>query len=288
MFAVAKVLYRSRVEDEAQIIATLAYAARHGEYTLSRKGIANRYTRFDHIQTRKGVPFLRPKLAIAQVVRYPGHSLPMQVRLEILSKFAAAEEIAAMYHEILQKESLPVFTSSPGSVSWEDKDMRLVVNVSPHNEIRPHRLEDIKHYPQVYAFSFPMPSVIEALCRALIGAPRRPGTPGDELFASGLGDHGRPKHMSPDTLIPACVAWHVGEHNRDVRPNKRRGRVAQILNRHVLQPLGKPALWDSPYNPEDLVWDDATQVGPRFQRALLFLQDDESGTFGPLLPKAPV
>jgi hypothetical protein len=289
VFAVAKVLYRSGVKDEAQIIATIAYAARHGEYTLKHhEGIADRYMRFDHIQTLKGVPFLRPKLAIPQVVRYRGHKLPKLVRLEVLSKFAVPAEIAELYRETLQRESLPVFTSSPGSVSWEYEDMRLVVNVGPYNEIHPSRLDHFTEYPQVYAYSFPMPSVIEALCRALIGAPRRPGTPGDELFASGLGDHGRPRPMSAGTLIPACVAWHVGEHDVNVKPSERRGRVAQMLNRHVLKPLGEPELWDSPYNPEDLVWDDAKQVGPRFQRVLLFLQDDESDTFGSLLPKAPV
>ncbi len=86
--------------------------------------------------------------------------------------------------------------------------------------------------------------------------------------------------MGPDTLIPACVAWHVGEHDLNVKPSERRRRVAQMLNRHVLRPLRKSELWDSPYNPEDLVWDDAKQVGLRFQRVLLFLQDDESHAFG--------
>ena len=284
VFAVAKVLYRSRVEDEAQIVATIAYAARNGEYTLKdQENIASRYRRFDHVRTLKGVPLLRPKPAIAQIVRYPGHNLPKQVRLEILSKFAVPEEIAELYRQTLQLESLPVFSSSPGSLSWEYQDMRLVVNVGPYNEIQPWRLAYLTEYPRVYALSFPMPSVIETLCRGLIGAPRRPGTPGDELFASGLGDHGRPRPMKPDTLIPACVAWHVGEHELSVKPNERRRRVAQMLNRHVLRPLRKPILWESaesPYNPGDLVWDDAKQVGPRFQRVLLFLQDDESDAFG--------
>jgi hypothetical protein len=289
VFAVAKLLYRNRVEDEAQIIATIAYAARNGEYTLrDQEGIASRYTRFDNVRTLKGMPFLRPKPAIAQVVRYPGHNLPKQVRLEILSKFAVPEEIAELYRRTLQRESLPVFTSSPGSVSWEYKVMRLVVNVGPYNEIDLGRLAHFTEYPQVYAFSFPMPSVIEAMCRALIGAPRRPGTSGDEVFASGLGDHGRPKPMWPDTLIPACVAWHVGEHDLNIKTSERRRRVAQMLNRHLLRPLGRRELWDQPYNPEDLVWDDAKQVGPRFQRVLLFLQDDESDDFRSLLAKASV
>ena len=175
VFTVAKVLYRSTVEDEAQIIATIAYAARNGEYTLKdQENIASRYRRFDHIRTLKGVPLLRPKPAIAQVVRYPGHNLPKQVRVEILSKFAVPEEIAELYRQTLQRESLPVFSSSPGSISWEYQDMRLVVNVGPYNEIDPGRLAYLTEYPQVYALSFPMPSVIEALCRGLIGAPRRP------------------------------------------------------------------------------------------------------------------
>ena len=90
VFAVAKVLYRSGVEDEAQIIATIAYAARNGEYTLKdQEKIASQYPRFDHVRTLKCVPLLRPKPAIAQVVRYPGYKLPKQVRLEILSKLSS-------------------------------------------------------------------------------------------------------------------------------------------------------------------------------------------------------
>jgi hypothetical protein len=116
VFAVAKVLYRSGAKDEAQIIATMAYAARHGENTLKHhESVADRYTRFDHIKTLKGVPFLRPKPAIAQVVRYQGHNLPKLVRLEILLKFAVPAEIAGLDHKTLQRESLPVFTTSPGS-----------------------------------------------------------------------------------------------------------------------------------------------------------------------------
>ena len=108
------------------------------------------------------------------------------------------------------------------------------------------------------------------------------------MFASGLGDHDRPRGMSAETVIPACVAWYVGENNTRSKPKDRRSRVARMLNRHLLEPLGKPELWDSPYNPADLVWNDAKQVGRRFDRALLFLQDDERDAFKLLLQKAPV
>jgi len=276
VFALAKLLYRDGASDEAEIIATLAYAARYGEYALVMSDdFAARHTRFDIARRIKGVPILRPKRVAAQVVRYPGHKLPKLVRIEVLSKFATSEEISELYREILQREALPVFSGSPGNASWEYMYKRLVVNVGPREVIEETRLGYFTEYPQVYRFSFPMPSVVAALCAALVGTPRRPGTPGDEWFASGLGDHGRPKTMTKETLIPACVAWHVGEHDTAAKPRDRRRRVAKMLNRHVLKPLHKTVLWDDPYNPEDLVWGDAQQVGPRFQLALLLLQYDE-------------
>jgi hypothetical protein len=51
-----------------------------------------------------------------------------------------------------------------------------------------------------------------------------------------------------------------------------------MLNRHLLNPLEKKMLADDPWSPEDPVWDDANEVGPRFDLARLFFQahDDKS------------
>ena len=98
------------------------------------------------------------------------------------------------------------------------------------------------------------------------------------MFATKLGDHDRPRRKAAKTTIPACVAWYIGEHDQHSRPAERRPRVAKMLNRHLLEPLEKKMLADDPWSPRDPVWDDANEVGPRFDLARLFFQahDDYS------------
>jgi hypothetical protein len=157
--------------------------------------------------------------------------------------------------------------------------MHLVVDVGPREEILFTRLEQFAEYPQMVRFSFPMPSVIAALCKALVGLPRTRGRDSSkEMFAVGLGDHGRPGPKKPHTTIPACVAWYLGERevNRQpkegrLRPRDRRPRIAKMLNRHL---FGNHRLVDTPWSPSDSVWGDAREVGPRFDFAIHLLQGD--------------
>jgi hypothetical protein len=44
-----------------------------------------------------------------------------------------------------------------------------------------------------------------------------------------------------------------------------------MLNRHL---FGNHVLVDTPWSPGDPVWEDAREVGPRFDRTLLLLQGD--------------
>jgi hypothetical protein len=291
LFKAAKVLSEKVDADEVDIISTLALAAHCGwdvPEDYSRK-----YRRFEAKGVLKGVPMLRLKPMAADVVTYPRSRLVRHVRIEIFSKFTRPEHIAEHYQEILASEGLPVWKSSPGSIRWEYQTGILVVDVGPREEIAASRLEHSAAYPQVYRFSFPLPSVVKAVSEALIGSPKRPGTKGDEMFASGLGDHGRPRTKEARTLIPACVAWWVGEHeisNNETnhRVSDRRRHVARMLNRHLLGPLGKPLLVDDPYSSSDPVWEDAQEVGSRFDRIRLLLQADEHDAFRRLLQKAPV
>jgi hypothetical protein len=98
------------------------------------------------------------------------------------------------------------------------------------------------------------------------------------MFAVGLGDHGRPKTKTADTLIPACVAWYIGERygavepeERRLKPRERRPRVARMLNRHLFY---EHRLADNPYSSSDPVWQDALEVGPRFDLVIYLLQGD--------------
>jgi hypothetical protein len=287
VFWTAQVLRKSDVTDEAEIIATLAFAAlskyeslrdEKNRATFSRN-FTYRYPSFELIRFVEDVPVIRLRKAVAEVGRYTGSELPRRVRLRILSKFADPDEVAELYRRILQQESLPVFPDSRGSVSWLYEDAHLVVDVGPLEEIHFTRLKQFPEYPQTVRFSFPMPSVIAALCKALVGIPRKPGRDGSkEMFAVGLGDHGRSKPKKPHTTIPACVAWYLGEREENrqpkegrLRPKERRPRIAKMLNRQL---FGSHVLADTPWSSDDPVWGDAREVGPRFDLTLLLLQGD--------------
>jgi hypothetical protein len=287
VFWTAQVLRKSDVTDEAEIIATLAFAAlskyeslrdEKNRATFSRN-FTYRYPSFELIRFVEDVPVIRLRKAVAEVGRYTGSELPRRVRLRILSKFADPDEVAELYRRILQQESLPVFPDSRGSVSWLYEDAHLVVDVGPLEEIHFTRLKQFAEYPQTVRFSFPMPSVIAALCKALVGIPRKPGRDGSkEMFAVGLGDHGRSNPKKPHTTIPACVAWYLGEREENrqpkegrLRPKERRPRVAKMLNRHL---FAEQVLVDASWSSGDPVWEDAREVGPRFDLTLHLLQGD--------------
>ena len=144
VFEVAELLYRVGVTDEDEIIGTLAYASRYGERALVMPDdFAAKHPRFDVTRRIEGVPILRPKRVAVRVERYPGYKLPKLVRIEVLSKFATRKEISELYREVLQREALPVFKGSFGSVSWVHWPKRLIVNVGPGEHIEERLLDQL-------------------------------------------------------------------------------------------------------------------------------------------------
>jgi hypothetical protein len=287
VFWTAQMLQKSDVTDEAEIIATLAFISQNKYENLRdeknratfSQNFAQKYPSFELIRFVEDIPVIRLRKAVAEVVRYKGSKLPQRIRLRILSKFARQDEVKELYRRVLEQENLPIAPDSRGSVSWQYADGHLVVDVGPREDIHSTRLEGFDKYPQALRFSFPLPDVIAALCEALVGIPRTRGRDGSrEMFAVGLGDHGRPAPKKPHTTIPACVAWYLGEREENrqpkegrLRPKERRPRVAKMLNRHL---FGKDVLDDAPWRSGDPVWEDAREVGPRFDLALLLLQGD--------------
>ena len=117
------------------------------------------------------------------------------------------------------------------------------------------------------------------------------------MFAAGLGDYGRPRPKEARNLIPACIAWYIGEYEQtkdNAPPAKvRRPRIGRMLNRYLPESLIEDSLKESttgsdPYSAFGPVWEDAQEVGPRFDRIRLFLQADERDFFRRLLSKAPI
>jgi len=184
LFWTAEVLFDSEIADEAAIIATMAFAVHTGkpdenylsdELVLSKfeAEFAYRYPAFELITIVDGVPVLRMKPALVDVVRYPSSALPKQVRVEVLSKHAEPGSIAELYRRTLIDHKLPMYDTSPGRIEWEYKEAHLVINVGPKESIHPTRVASLEEYPQVYRFSFPLPSIVGRLCEGLMGSPTR-------------------------------------------------------------------------------------------------------------------
>jgi hypothetical protein len=219
VFWTAEMLTRAEVTDEAEIVASLAFAAHNryeslrdeGKWAAFSNDFGRKYPSFELVRLIEDVPVIRPRKVDVEVVRYTGSELPQRIRLRVLSKFADPNEAAELYRRSLEQEKLPAAKDSRGSVSWQVENASLVVEVGPREEIHYTRLETLAGYPHGLRFSFPHPTVVSALCKALIGSPLRPGSKrSDEMFATGLSDFGRPKTKTTRTLIPACVAWYVG------------------------------------------------------------------------------
>jgi hypothetical protein len=190
--------------------STLAFAPRAGilwdirdlqQREMAAREVARKYATFDLTNVVGGVPVMRMKPAVIEVIRYPGGKLVKRIRMTILSRFAEPQKIAKLYGEILERERLPVFPTSPGSVSWEYAKTQLVVDVGPREEIEPTRLGLFTEYPQVYRFSFPLPSVVGAVLRGLLGH----GQKKNQVFAALMADYGRSSSMMPKNLLSACA-----------------------------------------------------------------------------------
>ena len=70
------------------------------------------------------------------------------------------------------------------------------------------------------------------------------------------------------------MAWLLGERSNDATPPRvRRPRIAKVLNKHLLAPRGEQKLPENFWVPDDTVWRDASNLGPRLMRNLYLLQE---------------
>jgi hypothetical protein len=272
LFWFAEVLLEADVTEE-EIVPTLAFA-RHAEMlwpirnsderAAAAQKLVDRYPAFDLIEVVNGVPVLRMKHAIVEVVRYHGSHLAKTIRIRVLSRFAEPEEMAKLYWDFCARENLPRHKSSRGSLAWDFDRMHLVVDVGPHEEIHSARLPGLSDYPQVRRFAFPLDTVVRDLLRALLGQ----GQEKNLMFGALLSDLGRSTRMSRETIVTACVLWHLrGERT----PNRvrREEEAAEIVNRFLLEPLEKKPLTISR---NDATWRNAKKVSGRLDLCSYLLQ----------------
>jgi hypothetical protein len=211
LFWVAELLFDIDA-TEAEIIPTLALSERMGTLAEKREAssreaavreLLEEYPSVELVKLLGGFPVVRFRPIVPEVVRYPGSNLVKRIRLRALTRFVSVNEVADIYRDVLAREKLPVFGSSPGKIEWEYRDFQLAVDVGARDDIEPYRLHDFPEYPHFYRFSFPMPAVVAGLVRALLGR----GQHKNLLFGELLGDYGRGNRQGRDKTIIACVLW---------------------------------------------------------------------------------
>jgi hypothetical protein len=272
LFWFAEVLLEADATEE-EIVPTLAFA-RYAEVLWPIRNpekrdaaahkLVGRYPAFDLVEVVNGVPVLRMKHAIVEVVRYQSSHLAKSIRIRVFSRFAEPGEMAKLYWDVCERENLPRHPTSPGSLSWGFDRMHLVVDVGPREQIHSTRLPGLSDYPQVRCFAFPLDTVVRDLLRALLGQ----GQEKNLMFGALLSDLGRSTRMSRETVVTACVLWHLrGERT----PNRvrREEEAAEIVNRFLLEPSEKKPLTISR---NDATWRNAKKVSGRLDLCSYLLQ----------------
>jgi hypothetical protein len=272
----AEVLFEADVTEE-EIVPTLAFA-RYTEMLWPLRNpekraaaahkLVDRYPAFDLVDVANGVPVLRMKHAIVEVVPYRGSHLAKSIRIRVLSRFAEPDEMAKLYWDSCERESLPRHKSSPGSLAWDFERMHLRVDVGPREEIDSNRLHGLLEYPQVRRFAFPLDTVVQERLRALLGQ----GQAKNLIFAALLSDLGRSSPMSLEKAVIACVLWDVhGERSeRGSTSIQRSEEVADLISQLLLVPLDKERITISR---NDTAWRDAHKVSDRLDLCKYLLQD---------------
>lgn len=286
----ADVLIESEA-TEAEIVPTLAFAS-HAETlldirepqqrTAEVRRLLARYPAVEAAEFVAGVPVMRMKAAFAEASKYPNSNLTRTVQLRVLSRFAQPDAVAALYSALCEREGLPVHGSSAGNISWDCDNMHLKARVGPREEIHATRLGGMDAYPRVRRFAFPLPSVVEAVVRALLGG----GQPKNLMFGALLSDLGRKgSTMEPEKTVVACVLWCLRGHWVDGKARVPRSEeTAALINRLLLLPLNKSPV-DITRN--DAAWRNAAKVAHRFDRCRFLLQWTRDNPFRKYLSTVP-
>jgi hypothetical protein len=273
---VARGLLDNKVEDENEIITTMALAAQAG---LSWTEAANQssvvfgqeYPGLAFSRDVDGMPLFRMLPVLVEVVRYNGTELPKEIRIEVSSRVVTAEEVAVRYGQTLHEERIPSDNCVGMRLECSTDDLKLTMTVKPRATLHPQRIQYATIYPPGPIYHFPPPNIIRGWCKELLGSVH-PKTFRGVAYA--LGDHDRPEHQakSAEANILACLAWCFGESDGSQRPADRRPRISRVLNRHLRSRYGMTELPQESWSSGDAIWRDAREVAQRFMRASFLWQ----------------
>jgi hypothetical protein len=266
---VAHGLLDNEVEDENEIITTIALAANAGLSWAAKvdrlpEEFRQEYPGIEFSRDVNGMPLFRMLPVLVEVGRYDETKIPKGISIKVFSRTVKPEELAALYNQTLSAERIPSDKCSAGSVAWSTGNAALTITAKPGTEIDPGRARSFAAYPQGRIHHFPPPAVVRNLYETLLGSVDLRTFGG---YAYALGDHDRRQSKSTENNIVACLACCLGELDMTIKPSERRPRISRALNRHLLSPYGIMLLPESSWSANRTLRQNVTEIGVRFKRA---------------------
>ena len=302
LFRAAETIWRAGIADENQIIPTLVFAARSfelqnlgvireqladaevgSERWMDLKGMFRRaFDTFEILGMHEGVPIIYSRPFKLRAHTYPETGIVEKVVIEVYRRSAKGEEIAAWYDTLLSKHDVS-YQSRQGGFGWHASVgcLQMVFHrlapttLNPMLEGRSEVDAERKDLP------LPHPDIVKEVCEALIGSVGTRGKSGG--FAHLLGGRDRGRSFDPGYLIPAVVAWYVGDRGKVIEQHDLKPKVARILchnlDEDLLRPRGKELFHKKGWDSAEYVWELIERVSQPLLRVDHELRE---GYFGPL------
>ena len=275
----ARMLFGTGVTAEKTIIPTLVWAAKScelgvfrditdcfanaGESTEEWEELKRRFTgalgAFEPIRVVDGLLMLRwVPIAITGVVEQET-GITETILIDVRHRSVKPENVAQHYDEYLRQRGIPR-DASQGSVGYAVSTGVLRMAVHPE-EPWAHPMGKLPIRVRREQLPFPSPQLVKGNYQGLRGSMRR--GQGFSFILSGREGGLPPK----GNMIPATCAWYLGRRGRLIGQPSLRPEVASLLNKHLLEPCGKPTLVEGSWIPSDTVWSTIKVVDPSILRA---------------------
>lgn len=252
----ARALLKEAVSSEDEIMPTMAFAAQAGElgplaYGASPEGVDEAFKRtyastgIRPLRVMGGGLLLRQEPVTVELQRYGGTGPVARVTIRVFSGSNHADEVADRYEQALRAADAPFVGCRNLKVTSQAlRGAYLAMAVEPDESLHSGLVSHLLDNPGSRLPAFPPPTYVEGVYKLARGAIYGGKGWG---FSPSLPKRG--SKTNARKLILACVAAHVhsttlvernGAEKADDERAVTRARIAQLLNRHVLGPAGKP------------------------------------------------
>ena len=251
-------------------------------------GVRRAFETLEILGVQDGVPIFYSRPFKLRAHTYSETGIVEKVVIEVYRRSAKGEEIGEWYDTLLSKHDVS-YESRQGGFGWHASSGCLQMVF--------HRLAPASLNPVLEGRSdvdagsnnmpLPHPDIVAEVCEALIGSVGTRGKSGG--FARLLGGRDRGRSFDPGYLIPAVVAWYVGDRGKVIEQQDLKPKVAGILRDNLgddlLRPRGKELFHKKGWDSAEYVWELIERVSQPVLRVDHELRESYFGPLGYIFPQ---